>query len=171
MIPFLDLRAINAAYRVELIDACTRVVDSGWYVGGNELSQFESAFARYCGSSHCIGVANGLDALILTLRAWKELGRLKEGDEVIIPAYTYAATALAVIHAGAKPVIVDINDDFNISVAEIAKAITPKTKAIILSKFYFHFTCTRFLLNFLKVQKSLEKRYLRTLHPPLPSHT
>lgn len=79
MIPFLDLKAINHISREELIEACTRVIDSGWYIGGNELARFESAFAEYCGSKHCIGVANGLDALILTLRAWKELGKLQEG--------------------------------------------------------------------------------------------
>ena len=71
MIPFLDLKAINAQYRDELVDACTRVIDSGWYIGGSELEQFEQQFANYCGTKYAIGVANGLDALILTLRAWK----------------------------------------------------------------------------------------------------
>ena len=83
MIPFLDLKSINSQYRAELIEACTRVIDSGWYIGGNELAQFEKNFAKYCGVKFAIGVANGLDALILTLRAWKELGKLNDGDEVV----------------------------------------------------------------------------------------
>ena len=85
-VKFLDLQAINKKYREELIDAAVRVIDSGWYIQGSELSKFEEDFAVYCGSKYCIGVANGLDALTLTLRAWKELGKLKEGDEVIVPA-------------------------------------------------------------------------------------
>ena len=95
-IPFLDLGAINAQSRQALIEACTRVIDSGWYIQGQELLQFESEFATYCGAKHCIGVANGLDALILTLRAWIELGQLKQGDEVIVPANTYIASILAI---------------------------------------------------------------------------
>ena len=95
-IPFFDLKAINAAYRDELIQAATRVIDSGWYIQGQEVQAFEQEFAAYCGTKHCIGVGNGLDALILTLRAWKELGKLKEGDEVIVPANTYIATILAI---------------------------------------------------------------------------
>src|SRR5690554_7111547 len=98
MIPFLDLKAINAQYRDELIAACTRVIDSGWYIAGNELAQFEQAFASYCGTKHAIGVANGLDALILTLRAWKELGRLKDGDEVIVPSKDRKSTRLNSSH-------------------------------------------------------------------------
>ena len=77
MIPFLDLQAINAQYRAELVEACNRVIDSGWYIDGKELEQFEQNFANYCGVKFAIGVANGLDALILTLRAWKELGNSK----------------------------------------------------------------------------------------------
>ena len=96
MIPFLDLKAVNAQYRKDLIDAATRVIDSGWYIQGAELKAFESEFSTYCGTKHCIGVANGLDALTLTLRAWKELGKLKAGDEVIVPANTYIASILAI---------------------------------------------------------------------------
>ena len=83
MVSFLDLKKINQLYRGELIEAASRVIDSGWYIQGNEVRDFEGEFARYCGSEHCIGVANGLDALTLTLRAWRELGKLKDGDEVI----------------------------------------------------------------------------------------
>src|SRR5690606_33803006 len=96
MVPFLDLKSINAGYRSELITAATRVIDSGWYIQGHEVQGFEQEFAAYCGVQHCIGVANGLDALTLTLRAWKELGKLQEGDEVIVPANTYIASILAI---------------------------------------------------------------------------
>lgn len=132
MTPFLDLQSINAQYRAELIEACTRVIDSGWYIGGNELSQFEQEFATYCGSAHCIGVANGLDALILTLRAWLELGCLQPGDEIIVPANTYIASILAISANGLKPVLVEPDvASFNISPANARAAITAKTRAIL----------------------------------------
>ena len=132
MIPFLDLKAINAQYRDELVDACTRVIDSGWYIGGSELEQFEEQFANYCGTKYAIGVANGLDALILTLRAWKELGKLKEGDEVIVPSNTYIASILAISANNLTPVLVEPSvDSFNIDPKKIETAITSKTKAIL----------------------------------------
>ena len=132
MIPFLDLKAINAQYRDELVDACTRVIDSGWYIGGSELEQFEQQFANYCGTKYAIGVANGLDALILTLRAWKELGKLKDGDEVIVPSNTYIASILAISANNLTPILVEpCENSFNIDPKEIEKAITSKTKAIL----------------------------------------
>ena len=132
MIPFLDLKAINAQYREELIGACTRVIDSGWYITGNELTKFEQEFANYCGTKHAIGVANGLDALILTLRAWKELGKLKEGDEVIVPANTYIASILAITENRLTPVLVEPDEQtYNLSPGLVEKAITPKTRAIL----------------------------------------
>lgn len=131
-ISFLDLKAINAVLREELIDACTRVIDSGWYIAGNELSKFEDTFANYCGSKHCIGVANGLDALILTLRAWKELGKLKDGDEVIVPANTYIASILAITENRLVPVLVEPDEgSFNICPEGIRAAITDKTRVIL----------------------------------------
>ena len=131
-IPFLDLKAINNQYRQELIEAATRVIDSGWYIRGQEVESFEKEFAAYCGTKHCIGVANGLDALILVLRAWKELGKLKEGDEVIVPANTYIASILAITESRLTPVLVepDINT-YNIDPKLIEQAITPKTRAIL----------------------------------------
>ncbi|MFC6204955.1 DegT/DnrJ/EryC1/StrS family aminotransferase [Psychrobacter urativorans] len=132
MIPFLDLKAINAQYRDELVSACTRVIDSGWYIGGAELAQFEHSFAEYCGTEFAIGVANGLDALILTLRAWIELDKLQEGDEVIVPSNTYIASILAITANNLKPVLVepDLNS-FNIDPNKIEEAITDKTKVIL----------------------------------------
>lgn len=132
MIKFLDLEKINAKYRSDLIAACTRVIDSGWYIGGSELSQFEQEFSIWCGVQHCIGVANGLDALILTLRAWKELGKLKEGDEVIVPANTYIASILAVSANGLVPVLVEPDvGSYNLSPSNTRNAITKKTRAIL----------------------------------------
>lgn len=132
MIPFLDLQSINAQYRAELIEACTRVIDSGWYIGGNELSQFEEKFAAYCGTQYCIGVANGLDALILTLRAWIELGRLKAGDEIVVPANTYIASILAISANHLTPVLVEPDTyTCNIDPKKIEAAITSKTRAIL----------------------------------------
>lgn len=132
MIPFLDLKAINAQYRDELIEACTRVIDSGWYIVSNELAQFEQEFASYCGTKHAIGVANGLDALILTLRAWKELGKLKDGDEVIVPSNTYIASILAISANDLVPVLVEPDlATYNLCPVKTEAAITGKTRAIL----------------------------------------
>lgn len=132
MISFLDLKAINAQYRDELIKACTRVIDSGWYIAGNELAQFEQNFASYCGTKHAIGVANGLDALTLTLRAWKELGKLKDGDEVIVPSNTYIASILAISANNLVPVLVEPDlATYNLCPEQTKAAITVKTRAIL----------------------------------------
>ena len=132
MIPFLDLKNVNQQYREELITACTRVIDSGWYIGGNELEQFEQNFANYCGVKFAIGVANGLDALILTLRAWKELGKLKDGEEVIVPSNTYIASILAITANDLVPILVEPDiETYNIDPLKIEEAITAKTKVIL----------------------------------------
>ena len=132
MIPFLDLKAINFQYRDELLDAASDVIDSGWYVRGENVEAFEREFAYYCGTKHCIGVANGLDALILTLRAWKELGQLKEGDEVIVPANTYIASILAITENSLVPVLVEPSlTNYNVCPKNIEAAISKKTKAIL----------------------------------------
>ena len=106
-IDFLDLFAINQRQHKELVSAFSRVLDSGWYIMGEELEQFEKEFAEYCGVKYCIGVANGLDALILVLRAWKELGYLEDGDEVLVPANTYIASILAITENKLVPVLVE----------------------------------------------------------------
>lgn len=132
MIPFLDLKKINNQYQQELKDACSRVIDSGWYLNGNELENFESEFSSYCGTSYSVGVANGLDALTLTLRAWKELGKLKNGDEVIVQANTYIASILAITENNLIPVLVEPDEStFNLSAKNIEKAITSNTKVIL----------------------------------------
>ena len=132
MIPFLDLKKMNQQYRDELIEAATRVVDSGWYIQGDEVGAFEREFADYCRVEHCIGVANGLDALTLTLRAWKELGKIKEGDEVIVPANTYIASILAITENRLTPVLVEPDIlTYNLCPQKAEAAITERTRAIL----------------------------------------
>ena len=132
MIKFLDLQAINSQYQQELKDACSRVIDSGWYIMGGELEAFEAEFAEYCGVKHAIGVANGLDALILVIRAWKELGKLKAGDEVIVPANTYIASVLAITENDLIPVFVEPDPaTYNLCPENVRAAITDKTKVIL----------------------------------------
>jgi dTDP-4-amino-4,6-dideoxygalactose transaminase len=137
MIPFLDLKAINQQYRQALINAASRVIDSGWYIHGQECTGFEQEFAEYCGAKHCVGMANGLDALALTLRAWKEMGKLHEGDEIIVPANTYIASILAVTENRLKPVLVEPDTNtYNLCPEKVCKAITPKTKVIMAVHLY-----------------------------------
>lgn len=126
----------------------TRIIDSGWYIQGAEVKAFEEEFAGYCGSKHCIGVANGLDALILTLRAWKEMGKLREGDEVIVPANTYIASILAITENGLKPVLVEPDEaTFNLCPKKTAAAITPHTKAIVAVHLYGQLSSMRELME------------------------
>jgi dTDP-4-amino-4,6-dideoxygalactose transaminase len=137
MIPFLDLKKINQQYRGELIEAATNVIDSGWYIQGEQVKEFEKEFASYCGTKYCIGVGNGLDALILIFRAYKDLGRLKEGDEVIAHANTYIASILAITENRLKPVLVEPDEQtYNLDPKLIEQAITPKTKAILAVHLY-----------------------------------
>lgn len=131
MIPFLDLKNLNAQYRDELINACTRVIDSGWYIQGNECKSFENEFAQYCGTKYAVGVANGLDALTLIIRAYKEMGTMNDGDEIIVPANTYIASILAISANNLKPVLIEPSIENNlIDFTKIEEAITSKTKAI-----------------------------------------
>lgn len=139
MIKFLDLQKINAVYREELIDVFTRVLDSGWYIMGAELKRFETDFAMYCGTKHAIGVANGLDALTLIIRAYKELGDMQDGDEILVPSNTYIASILAISANNLIPVLVEPNEDsFNIDVSLIESKITDRTKAILPVHLYGH---------------------------------
>lgn len=132
MINFLDLKSINSTYRAELAEACARVIDSGYYILGDELTSFEKEFAEFCGAKYCIGVGSGLDALKLTLHAWKEVGLLKDGDEVIVPANTYIASVLAISSCGLSPVLVEPDPaSFNISPESLREAITNKTRVIL----------------------------------------
>jgi len=137
MIEFLNLHKINSRFESEFHEVYQNFLDSGHYILGEEVSKFETAFAQYCGTSYCIGVANGLDALTLIFKAYIQLGKLKVGDEVIVPANTYIASILAVINAGLKPVLVEPNEQtFNISPTEIKKHITKEVKAILVVHLY-----------------------------------
>jgi dTDP-4-amino-4,6-dideoxygalactose transaminase len=132
-VSFLDLRAINKRHQEPLEAAFRRVLDSGWFILGQELEAFEREFAAYCGSKHCIGVGNGLEALHLIVRAF-DIG---PGDEVLVPANTYIATWLAVSYAGARPVPVEpLPGTCNLDPDRIESAITPRTKAIMVVHLY-----------------------------------
>lgn len=130
-VPFLSLRDVNARYADELKAAAARVIDSGWYVMGEELAAFEREFAAYCGVAHAVGVGNGLDALSLILRGYKELGALRDGDEVIVPANTFIATLLAITANQLVPVLVEPDpSSFNLDPQRTAAALGPRTRAI-----------------------------------------
>lgn len=165
MIPFLDLKQINAKYRAELIEACTKVIDSGWYIHGNECKEFDKGFAQYCGTKYSIGVANGLDALILILRAYKELGFMKNGDEVIVPSNTYIASILAISQNDLVPVLVepDINT-YLIDPTKIEEKITSKTKAILPVHLYGQ-TC-----EIDKINEIAKKYNLKVIEDSAQSH-
>lgn len=131
-VDFLNLKDVNSKYSESLKQAACRVIDSGWYLNGSELEKFEKEFSEYCGSKYAVGVANGLDALTLVLRAWIELGKLKEGDEVIVQANTYIASVLAITNNNLVPVFAEPNEKtFNLDSSTLERYITPKTKAIL----------------------------------------
>lgn len=137
MIPFLELGTSNKVYSEEIVDRIKRVFDSGNYILGSELKLFESEFAAYCNVKHAVGVGNGLDALKLILRGYQELGFLKVGDEVIVPANTYIATILAIVDCRLVPVLVEPNiETFNLDPLLVEKKITNKTKAIMVVHLY-----------------------------------
>lgn len=137
MIKFLDLKAVNDSFEPELSLSIKRVLDAGWYLLGNEVKSFEQEYAEYLGAQHCIGVANGLDALRLILKAYIELGVMKEGDEIIVPANTYIASILAITDNRLTPVLVepDINT-YNIDPIKIEEKITERTKGIMIVHLY-----------------------------------
>lgn len=136
-ISFLSLHDVTAKYRDEIHEAVLRVVDSGWYLQGKENEQFEQHYAEYIGTKHCIGCANGLDALIWIFRAYIELGVMQLGDEVIVPANTYIATILAITENGLVPVLVEPRiDTLQIDDSLIEERITERTKAICIVHLY-----------------------------------
>lgn len=156
MISFLDLKEINRQYQAELKEACNRVIESGWYIMGKELEAFEQEFANFCGSEKAIGVANGLDALVLTLRAWKEMGKLKDGDEVIVPANTYIASILAISENKLIPILVEPDPTtFNLTADSIAKKITARTKVILPVHLYGQISPMREIMQVAKLNNLL----------------
>ena len=137
MIKYLELKLVTAQHGSEISEAVQRVVDSGWYLQGAENKAFCEEFASFIGTTHCIGCGNGLDALTLILRAYKEMGVMQDGDEVIVPANTYIATILAITENNLKPVLVEPRiDTFQIDDTRIEEAITPRTRAIMIVHLY-----------------------------------
>lgn len=138
-VKFLDLKAVTALHGDEVREAVTSVVDSGWYLQGDAVAGFERNYAAYVGTRNAIGVANGLDALTLILRAMLELGRLKPGDEVIVPANTYIATILAVTENGLTPVLVEPDTvTMQLDGKRMRQAVSPRTRAVMLVHLYGH---------------------------------
>ncbi len=165
MIPFLDLKSINSQYREDLINACVKVIDSGWYIQGLECKKFEEEFASYCGTEYAIGVGNGLDALILILKAYKIMGIISDGDEVIVPANTYIASILAISDNNLVPVLVepDINT-YLLDPLKIEEKITSKTKAIMPVHLYGQ-TCS---MN--EIKKIAKKNNLKIIEDSAQAH-
>ena len=137
MIKLLDLQAITAMHGEEYKAAVSRVIDSGWFLQGNENKLFETDYAKYIGTEHCIAVANGLDALYLLLRGYKELSIMKDGDEIIVPANTYIATIIAITRNNLVPVLVEPTfEHLEMDIDKIEAAITPKTKGVMTVHLY-----------------------------------
>jgi dTDP-4-amino-4,6-dideoxygalactose transaminase len=137
MIPFLDINAINKPYEKAFHDKLQSVMDKGWYILGQEVTLFEEHFAKYCGMNYGVGLANGLDAIILTFKAYIELGILQEGDEIIVPANTYIASILGILHANLVPVLVEPNiATYNIDPDLIEAKISNKTKGVLVVHLY-----------------------------------
>ncbi|MBP2284432.1 dTDP-4-amino-4,6-dideoxygalactose transaminase [Flavobacterium sp. CG_23.5] len=137
MIPFLDLKKINEPYETAFQEKLKSVLDSGWYILGNEVKEFETNFANYCGTKYCIGVGNGFDALVLIFKGYIQLGKMQKGDEVIVPANTYIASILAILQADLVPVLVEPKlETYNINPDLIISKITSKTKAILAVHLY-----------------------------------
>lgn len=136
-IPFLSLKSVTTKYSDEIHQAVERVVDSGWYLQGKENEIFEKNYSKFIGTKYCIGVANGLDALILIVRAYKELGFFQDGDEIIVPANTYIASIFAITENNLKPVLVEPTfNNLEIDDSKIEERITSKTRAIMIVHLY-----------------------------------
>ncbi|MBP1617289.1 MAG: Glutamine--scyllo-inositol transaminase [Bacteroidetes bacterium] len=131
-IPFLDLQSVNSRFQAELDEAVKSALHSGWYIRGEQCRLFEEEFGNYCGTHYCVGVGNGLDAIRLIFEAYKSLGVMEEGDEVIVPANTYIASILAISQSGLKPVLCEPRlDTYNLDAALIEPLITERTRAIL----------------------------------------
>ena len=164
-IPFLSLHDVTAKYRDEIHEAVLRVVDSGWYLQGKENEQFEKHYAEYIGSKHCIGCANGLDALIWIFRAYIEMGVMQPGDEVIVPANTYIATILAITENNLVPVLVEPNPEtLQIDDTLIEERITDRTKAICIVHLYGRLAYTP------KIKSLCEKYGLKLIEDNAQAH-
>ncbi|MDR0605000.1 MAG: DegT/DnrJ/EryC1/StrS family aminotransferase [Bacteroidales bacterium] len=164
-VPFLSLRDITDKYSKEIHDAVSRVIDSGWYLQGNENATFEANYSQYIGTKYTVGVANGLDALVWILRAYIELGLMAPGDEVIVPANTYIASILAITENKLTPVLVEPDIyTYQIDDTKIETAITPKTKAIMIVHLYGRCAYTE------KIKEICKKYNLRLIEDNAQAH-
>lgn len=137
MIKFLDLKKINEPYHLAFQEKFAAILDSGWYVLGNQVQEFEKNFATYCGVPFCVSVGNGFDALVLIFEAYIALGKLKKGDAVLVPAHTYIASVLAIKQAGLVPILVEPNmHTFTIDPVDLQNKISASTKAILVVHLY-----------------------------------
>lgn len=156
MIPFLDLKKINKAFESEFQNSFQVFMESGHYILGNQVKVFEANFARYCGAQYCIGVGNGLDALRLILEGYKILGKLKDGDEVLVASNTYIATILAIKQAGLKAVLVEADvQNYNFDLPSLKSLISEKTKAIMPVHLYGEISPMEDILKISKAQNLL----------------
>lgn len=136
-VPFLSLKDLNSSHNEEIQQRIVTILSEGWYLMGKQLSLFESEWAKYCGTDYALGVASGLDALILIFEAYKELEKLSDGDEVIVPANTFIATIIAIKRAGLIPVLVEPDEaTFNLDPSRIESHLSPKTKAVVAVHLY-----------------------------------
>lgn len=164
-IPYLSLQKVNRFYLREFRDVIRKVVESGWYLKGEATRQFEEAYAQFVGTRHCVGCGNGLDALTLIFRAYKELGVLAEGDEVIVPANTYIASILSITENGLKPVLVEPRrDTLQLDDSLMEQAITPRTKAVLLVHLYGRCAYTE------RMGEICEKYHLRLVEDNAQAH-
>ncbi len=165
MIEFLNLRSLNKRYDDELFEAAKRVIESGWYILGKEVAQFEKSYAHFCQCSEAIGISSGLDALTLIFSAYKEMGEIAEKDEVIVASNSYIASLLCVTHNNLIPVLVEPDiDTFNIDPKKIEEKITPKTKAILAVHLYGQ--CS----NMHEINKIAKKHNLKVIEDAAQAH-
>ncbi len=151
MIPFLDLKQVNARFHKPFEDAYREFLNSGNYILADQVARFETNFASYCGTKYCIGVANGLDALTLIFKSYIYLGKLKKGDEIIVPANTYVASILAIINSGLTPILVEPDcKTYTITASTIKKAIGKNTKGILVVHLYGQLVDMTSILNLSK---------------------
>jgi len=165
MVNFLNLKNVNFRYQQELLFAIERVMKSGWYILGQEVEDFEKEFSDYCGVKYCVGVSNGLDALVLILRAYIELGVFKEGDQVIVPANTYIATILAISRCRLEPVLIEPSiDTYNLDSNLLEGKITRKTKAVLSVHLYGQ------VADMVEIRRIAEKYSLKVIEDAAQAH-
>ena len=165
MIKYLPLKQINDRYDAELREAVGRVMDSGWYLKGEHTQRFEKNYATYIGTKYCVGVANGLDALTLILRAYIEKGVMQPGDEVIVPANTFIASILSISDCGLTPVLVEPSiDTFQIDDSQIEEVITKRTKALMIVHLYGRCAYTE------KIGMICKKHHLKLIEDNAQAH-